>query len=667
MSDNKFERQNDRQIILSDMKARIIDLMQNNQDLPSVGIYDEPVRYFKANEQWCAIIFGWLDWLEDVAGWRDAENELYQGIQAILTFEEGIQPPTLPSEGDCLNYLPSASFFDFYPQNPYNQPNYTPPDYLVPPFFVNSDFEFPEALGYQATDIMLNSAAFTIDPIDIATLNFPRMVISVQGSGEIEIDFLAVQNGGYVVVKIGSMPNIGDIIVEQVVDTGVRIIDLNNDKLSIPPEANVVQNSEFNIVAEPDAITEIYCVFVPRLDDSLIPLNFGGGIRAIQLCGFGQDAGGTELEDFRFNTETCTFEKRVAGVWEVIEGGDEWLACVGGGMATKQDIKEALIEWTKDTALKIVSGATGGIVIDEDGNVTIGGEDGDAGLPEDDPTTEVDETAVARSGGATAVRIGINSIWSNLDSWYDFSVSEANAVERLTLLYELNPAETAEFVAYYYAQRAASQQYVSSFASTLDGYLYCKGNNKQVIAEWVFEVGAIATIAMSSLMVEALTQGQLDNWFTQGTQVPSTDYVAFSCVPIDPEQWTLDAAYLQTSAYKTGASIGKTNHRILIEVSGKVNHPSDGSYQDFFYHVASNGTKSFVGIATSFGSLQFNDNLSNPPQSKVPWKASGVYAVTMETTSAQAYRFRRVISAANQAAGTTGFTIKLTDLGEVIN
>lgn len=94
MTDHKFDRQYDRIATPKDLKDRLIDLRANSQPLPEVGIYDEPVRYFKANEEWCKVIFGWLDWLEDIAGWPDAEDESYAGIQAILIFEEGIDMAT---------------------------------------------------------------------------------------------------------------------------------------------------------------------------------------------------------------------------------------------------------------------------------------------------------------------------------------------------------------------------------------------------------------------------------------------------------------------------------------------------------------------------------------------------------------------------------------------
>lgn len=99
MSDKKFERQYDRNLVPLDAKQRLIDLMANPFELPETGIYDEPVRYFKANLLWTPIIFGWLDWLEDIAGWQAAEDDNFRGIQEILVFEEGIDPiMTTPAE-----------------------------------------------------------------------------------------------------------------------------------------------------------------------------------------------------------------------------------------------------------------------------------------------------------------------------------------------------------------------------------------------------------------------------------------------------------------------------------------------------------------------------------------------------------------------------------------
>lgn len=97
MPDNKFHQDKERNITLLEAKQRIIDLMENGQNLPEVEWDAEPVRYFKLNEEWCERVFGWLAWLEEVAGWRDAEDYLYPGIQGVIKFEEGIKEIVLMS------------------------------------------------------------------------------------------------------------------------------------------------------------------------------------------------------------------------------------------------------------------------------------------------------------------------------------------------------------------------------------------------------------------------------------------------------------------------------------------------------------------------------------------------------------------------------------------
>jgi hypothetical protein len=89
--DHKFDRKYDRHAIPLDFKERILDFMDFSATPPETGIYDEPVRYFKANLEWCKFIFGFLAWAENVAYWQEADDELHHAIQQILIFEEGIE------------------------------------------------------------------------------------------------------------------------------------------------------------------------------------------------------------------------------------------------------------------------------------------------------------------------------------------------------------------------------------------------------------------------------------------------------------------------------------------------------------------------------------------------------------------------------------------------
>lgn len=79
----------DRRTIPLDDKQRILDLTTYKFQPPSVGIFDAPTRCYSANVEWAKIIEGHLDWLTEIAAWKEAENETYIGIQEMLKFLEG--------------------------------------------------------------------------------------------------------------------------------------------------------------------------------------------------------------------------------------------------------------------------------------------------------------------------------------------------------------------------------------------------------------------------------------------------------------------------------------------------------------------------------------------------------------------------------------------------
>lgn len=79
-----------RLMVVDDWKKQVIDLASSNFVVPAVDIYDEPVRYYKANLQWTPIIEGILSWLTEVTAWQNANDDSHAGIQAILKFLEGV-------------------------------------------------------------------------------------------------------------------------------------------------------------------------------------------------------------------------------------------------------------------------------------------------------------------------------------------------------------------------------------------------------------------------------------------------------------------------------------------------------------------------------------------------------------------------------------------------
>jgi hypothetical protein len=652
-------QKSERRVIAGDFKRVYLDLPSWEILAPIEGIYDEPTVYYKANLRWAKLIEGFVQHLTDIAAWKEAEDENYWGIQQIITFLERVDVPfVFPEESGCNNFLPSAAFVVYEPQNPYNNPDYIPDDLYAPPWFVNDELEYPEALGYRATDVFVDPGAINIDPIDIITLNFPRIEITVKGGGQLEIDFLAVQAGSAAILKIGSMPNIGDIITGGIIEEGVRIIDLNNDSLSVPPESDIVISEEVNIEAEPDELTTVYIVFMPVIDDSLIPLALGGGIRQIGLCAFESMAGSTGVEDVRFNQETCFLEKRINGEWLPVEGFEYLAECLGVvDMVTKQEVREAIVEAAQDVSQFIIAGSLAEpskeVTLNTDGSrdVTTPGQS------PNDPTSTVDEER--RTGGAISIRQGINTIWSNMAAWYTGSVGSSGVKERLKNTYILDSGMTDLLVDDYYTARGLSQPYPTSFAITLDAYLYCKGMTRQTLFRWIYEVQASNLQALSIRLVDALTDEQLNIWENAGELLPSTDYVAYSCVPVQSETVTLNLSGL--GEQKISIIQQKANHRLRIRVSGQGTDPATpGVVIDMFYRKSATNVisrESGIGYISGAGIVQ-------PSDAKLPYKSTGIYDYTVDTATAGVLTFTR--DNGTLGTGTTGtITIIVDDLGEI--
>jgi len=85
----------DRRLVEYDDKMRSLDLWSMNLVPPEVGIFDEPSRCYKLNNEWARIIMGLVSWLAATPVWRDAENEGYFAIEQILKFMIG---------EDCMSF-----------------------------------------------------------------------------------------------------------------------------------------------------------------------------------------------------------------------------------------------------------------------------------------------------------------------------------------------------------------------------------------------------------------------------------------------------------------------------------------------------------------------------------------------------------------------------------
>lgn len=587
-------------------------------------------------------------------------------------------------DGECLAYPPFASFISFYPQNPYTEPDLVPPDFLAPPFFVNGKDAAHDLPNYEKGDIIVNFAAINLEPVWNLD-NTPRIELCLEGSGVVELHLLKTVQGGAAVISVDNPIDLGDII-SGVIGAGIEIISLNQDIISLPPE------TAEEVIIEQEITTEgehtLYIYFLPTLDDSLIPLFFGGGLREISLCGnirpCGTPApeppppleGVTELKpEFQF-TADCGLEyqlrdqnEEIVQGWTAVAGWvDNAALCfgVGASMATKDDIRDGMYEAFNRLAAQVVSGRYLNISIDDEGNITDPSlETPEGELPVDDPATpDVNESLEAQNGGSVRVVDYLQQILTSMETWRSGTVTAQQAEDRLVLLYGFEQANANVFAQYYYTVYAGATGVITLNESTLDSLFFCRGVSIATFSKYIFESHATAgEVPALEVLAENLNQQQLTNWFNEGTQFPATKYLIYSCTKIATEEATLDMSTAETVTVNL-SGVWKNNHRYRVQVSGTFTDSDNADViNDAFWSInTSTGVKTFQGA--SFISTAGVVNLTS---AEVPYQPSHAYNVIVEKTGGSASGQLSRSNAPFDLPNTTGIlTAIITDEGEFV-
>lgn len=243
--------------------------------------------------------------------------------QIMVNWLKGIHCPPLLPEQECFEYPTYAAFMSYSPTSPYLQPDEIPDGYESPPFLVNGEngVDLP---NYEHFDVIVPLDAITLDVDWFETIDgqLPTIKVMVQGEGKAYIKMLTIAAGGVAVITVDNPPDILDII-GGIVTGSDNIIDLNQDLVSLPPETAQELIFELDIVGT--GLHTIYIVFLPIIDDSLIPIRFGGGFRGVQLCNFVEQP---EMGLTAIRFQDCNLEQLIEGEWSVVTGWENWLDCI---------------------------------------------------------------------------------------------------------------------------------------------------------------------------------------------------------------------------------------------------------------------------------------------------------------------------------------------------
>jgi len=231
---------------------------------------DYTVRF---RAEWLPYIIGALSQLLLQTTWStddpDALNLVQARAQLLIDMFIVGSPTEIPATG-CVTHAMSASFISYYPQNPYTDPGMVPDWYSIPPFVIIDSDLASTVTGASIGDVVALNGAFPA-PTSIVEHGLSAIHIEFTGEGVVELHFVSIVFGGLAIVTVD--------------DDGShsRVVDTNADVISAPPETPGEVVEEFTITGTGSHHIDIR--FSPVLDDSGIPLRYGGGMRSVVLCG----------------------------------------------------------------------------------------------------------------------------------------------------------------------------------------------------------------------------------------------------------------------------------------------------------------------------------------------------------------------------------------------
>lgn len=264
----------------------------------------------------------WWNWEKSyIPGDRRATRSAQVWRNALETFRIG--------EGcdrDCYEFAPNAGFIEWFPHDPYTDPNPdpVPAGYNTAPWYISSidDPLWGTKTGDVATDITRFPPGSL--PTIIPASGLPRFRLNLAGTGTVEIHMPNMFAGSIAQVTVDDDP------------LSAKFIDLTRDTLSAPPESGDVVIWEVEIDTPGQHYVDV--IIVSKVNDDFPFLYHGGGLRKVVLCGFEEmfdEAIADWLEEnlrFRFAVD-CGLDVSVdAGeTWDSVPGWDEFsLACFQG-------------------------------------------------------------------------------------------------------------------------------------------------------------------------------------------------------------------------------------------------------------------------------------------------------------------------------------------------
>lgn len=263
----------------------------------------------------------WFSWERDTDKTGLAVSSVWMRVigAARLRFYSGNPCGNeIPTE-DCRELAPHHPAIEWFPHNPYTEPNWTGTGYSIGAWYVAPDAGLIDATpGAVVTDIA---------HVRVGVGDNAEFRLRVNGIGEAEMHFANVFSGGIGIIRVDG------VIVDSV--------DMSQDATSVPPETENVTIWEWAFTDTGEH--EIIVNMAPVVDDSLTPpVRYGGGLIKVVLCGFAPQEANNVIR-----VQDCTLQQSADGLnWTDVYDLSECLSGAGvDGASAELRVHEGWIQW----------------------------------------------------------------------------------------------------------------------------------------------------------------------------------------------------------------------------------------------------------------------------------------------------------------------------------
>lgn len=205
------------------------------------------------------------------------------------------------NDEDCFTYLPNSPFIEWFPHDPFSQPDLVTEGYSQPAWYVANQAE-----KTVMTDLSRFPPGSLPGIIPASGLPRFRLHLNSESGGVVELHLISMVAGSLCQITVDDNP------------LSARFIDLDTDITSVPPESGGEVIAEVYI---PAGNHHVDCIIVSQVNESIPFIHHGGGLASVVLCGVGV---GQSMYTPQFRFINCVLEYSLDGVnWLPVPGWPE--------------------------------------------------------------------------------------------------------------------------------------------------------------------------------------------------------------------------------------------------------------------------------------------------------------------------------------------------------